>query len=183
MAMSLNATHPSNNLREYDVHSLFGHIETKRTWDFLAGENSPNKNKRPFILSRSTFAGSGNHTQHWLGDNHREWAYLNYSISGVMNFNMFGVPMVGPDTCGFFEARNESERYDSEQMCGRWYQLATFYPFGRHHRDKDTDGGRGGDRNEPYLLQEPYKSWARNSLYQRLQYSRQMYSCLFEASF
>ena len=106
---------------------------------------------------------------------------MNYSISGVMSFNMFGIPMNGPDTCGFFEARTEAERYDAEQMCGRWFQLATFYPFGRHHRDKNVDGGRGGAENEPYVLQEPYKSWARNSLYQRLQYSRQMYSCLFEA--
>jgi alpha-glucosidase (family GH31 glycosyl hydrolase) len=24
------------------------------------------------------------------------------SIAGVMNFNMFGIPVVGPDTCGFF---------------------------------------------------------------------------------
>lgn len=38
MAMSLNATHPSNNLREYDVHSLFGHVETKRTFDFMTGD-------------------------------------------------------------------------------------------------------------------------------------------------
>jgi alpha-glucosidase len=31
MTMSLNATHPSNNMSEYDVHSLFGHLEAKRT--------------------------------------------------------------------------------------------------------------------------------------------------------
>jgi alpha-glucosidase (family GH31 glycosyl hydrolase) len=61
------------------------------------------KDKRTFLLSRSTFAGSGQYVQHWLGDNHRNWDNMKWSIAGVMNFNMFGIPMVGPDTCGFFE--------------------------------------------------------------------------------
>lgn len=27
---------------------------------------------------------------------------MNYSIAGIMNMNMFGVPHVGADVCGFF---------------------------------------------------------------------------------
>lgn len=110
MTASLNATHPSTGHREYDVHSLFGLQEGKRTRDFLLDEDlspirDPNDHatNRTLILSRSTFAGSGAHTQHWLGDNHRSWDHMNYSIAGIMNFNMFGIPFVGPDTCGFFE--------------------------------------------------------------------------------
>lgn len=62
---------------------------------------SPLADKRTFLLSRSTFAGSGAYVQHWLGDNHRTYADMKASIAGVMNMNMFGIPMVGPDTCGF----------------------------------------------------------------------------------
>lgn len=91
------------------------------------------------------------------------------SIAGVMNFNMFGVPMVGPDTCGFFGNSNEDE------LCGRWIQLATFYPFARQHRDISG----GGDHNEPWALASPYKEMATNALYDRLQYSRLLYTCMF----
>ena len=104
MALSLNATHSHPLLTEYNVHNLFGHMMTNYTQAFLQNKiyNSENFNNRAFILSRSTFAGSGQHASHWLGDNWRSWAYMRYSIAGVMNMNMFGVPHAGADICGFF---------------------------------------------------------------------------------
>lgn len=94
-----------------------------RTRDVLEQQSD----KRPFLVSRSTFASSGKYTSHWLGDNYRTWDYMRYSISGIMNMNMFGIPHSGADICGFF-----GEKLDSE-MCLRWIQLATFYPFARSH--------------------------------------------------
>lgn len=183
MSLSLNATH-TNGETEFNLHSLFGLAETKMTRDFFVNDkNSPLKDERPFILSRSTFAGSGAYAAHWLGDNHREWDDIKYSIAGMMNFNMFGIPLVGPDTCGFFEGRTMEALEDQFQICGRWMQLATFQPFGRHHRDKSAEeGGRGGERNEPWLLPEPYKTWAINAINDRMQYLRQLYTCLHDAS-
>jgi alpha-glucosidase len=95
---------------------------------------------------------------------------------------MFGIPMVGPDTCGFFEATDKEEVDQQYEICGRWIQLATFHPFARHHRDQTTGYGRGGDRNEPWILPEPYQTMSRNAIYNRLQFVRQMYTCLYEAS-
>lgn len=150
MTLSLNATHPYNGLKEYDVHSLFGHVEGMRTFEIFTNDStSPLQDKRTFFLSRSTFAGSGQYLQHWLGDNHRTWEDMKASIAGVMNMNMFGFPMVGPDTCGFFQP-NTTDNF--EEICGRWIQLATFYPFARQHRDISG----GGQPNEPWNLPEPY---------------------------
>ena len=60
MSMSLNATHPSNNLTQYNTHSLYGHSEGKMTREILTDQSmTPLKDKRTFLLSRSSFAGSG----------------------------------------------------------------------------------------------------------------------------
>jgi alpha-glucosidase (family GH31 glycosyl hydrolase) len=126
-------------------------------------------------LSRSTFAGSGKYLQHWLGKNQRTWEDMKTSIAGVMNMNMFGIPMVGPDTCGSFQP-NTTDNF--EEICARWIQLATFYPFARKQRDLNDHSLP----NEPWNFQEPYQSWARNALIDRLQYVRHIYTCLFEAS-
>lgn len=83
--MSLNATHPSTGFTEYDAHNLYGLGMSEVTYNYLTKEDDKQNKKRPFILSRSTFAGSGRFVSHWLGDNWRDWDYMSYSISGIMN--------------------------------------------------------------------------------------------------
>ena len=71
-AVSPNATH-ANGMEEYDVHNVWGHQIINATYQGLL---SVFPGKRPFIIGRSTFAGSGKWAGHWGGDNASKWAYM-----------------------------------------------------------------------------------------------------------
>ena len=108
----------------YDTKPLISLLQTKATYNYL--NKKENEVLRPFILSRSTTLGSGKYTYHWLGDNLSTFNNLKNSISGIFNFNIFGIPFTGSDICGFMENA-------SKDLCIRWYNLGAFYPFMRNH--------------------------------------------------
>ena len=107
----------------YNTKPMISLLQTKHTYNYL---NNNNEAIRPFILSRSTSIGSGKYTYHWLGDNLSNFGNLKNSISGIFNFNIFGIPFTGSDICGFMENA-------SKDLCIRWYNLGIFYPFMRNH--------------------------------------------------
>lgn len=59
-------------------------------------------NKRSMVLSRSTFVGSGRFTGHWLGDNNAWWSQLAYSITGSLEFGMFGFSYVSNPSLNYY---------------------------------------------------------------------------------
>ncbi|KAI9062310.1 glycoside hydrolase family 31 protein [Trametes sanguinea] len=132
--VSTNATH-ANGAVELDTHNLWGLMEEKATHLSLLDIHP---GKRPFMISRSTFPSSGKWTGHWLGDNISKWQYMYLSIQGVLQFQLFQIPFVGADTCGF-------QGNTDEELCNRWMQLSAFMPFYRNHNVRSA------------LSQEPYR--------------------------
>ncbi|KAI8318714.1 hypothetical protein GQ54DRAFT_299948, partial [Martensiomyces pterosporus] len=113
----------ANGVAEYHVHNIYGLMQSKTTHEFLTAYRP---NKRPFLLSPSTFAGSGSYVSHWTGDNSATFFDLHMSISQLFDFGIFGVPMMGSDICGF-------EGDATEELCSRWVEVGAFYPFARNH--------------------------------------------------
>ncbi|CAH1273118.1 GAA [Branchiostoma lanceolatum] len=121
-AKTLCASSQQHLSSHYNLHNLYGHFEIIASHNALVSI----RGTRPVVISRSTFPSSGRHGGHWLGDNKSSWKDMYYSIPGILNMNMFGIPLVGPDICGFGGETNE-------ELCLRWQQLGAFYPFSRNH--------------------------------------------------
>ncbi|ESP05177.1 hypothetical protein LOTGIDRAFT_102400, partial [Lottia gigantea] len=148
----------------YDVHSLYGWSQTMPTFDGLQEATG----ERGIVVTRSTFVGSGQHSGHWLGDNKSTWEDLRLSIIGMLEFNLFGIPYVGADICGYFEDTNV-------ELCKRWMQLGAFYPYSRNHN------GKGYIDQDPGALGEEVVIASREALRTRYQLLPYLYTLFHQA--
>jgi alpha-glucosidase (family GH31 glycosyl hydrolase) len=150
--------------KEYNLHSLWAFHQANSTNKFFAEVQK----RRPFILTRANFPGIGRFTSKWLGDNHSTWEDMRYSIIGMYNYQLFGVPLVGADMCGFISDT-------TEELCARWMQLGAFYPFSRNHNTEYAMD------QEPYLWNSVATA-SRNAIRQKYSILRYYYTKLFEIS-
>lgn len=143
----------NNGLWEHrDVHNAYGHVNVMATH---AGHLARSNNEqRPFVLSRSGFAGTQRYAAIWTGDNAAEWSHLKASIPMCLSLSISGISFVGADVGGFFG------NPDGELMM-RWYQTGAFQPFFRSHAHLDSK------RREPWLFGEPWTSRIRAAIRNR----------------
>ncbi|KAK0626408.1 glycosyl hydrolases family 31-domain-containing protein [Immersiella caudata] len=153
-------TMPKDNLHygnweHRDVHNLNGMTFHNATHHAVKSRK-PGELQRPFVLTRSFFAGSQRVGAMWTGDNQAAWDHLKASIPMVLSQGIAGFPFSGADVGGFFGN-------PEKDLLTRWYQAGAFYPFFRGHAHIDAR------RREPYLAGEPYSTIIAAAL--RLRYS------------
>lgn len=151
-----------------DVHNLNGLTFHNATFEGLVSRKKGEK-RRPFVLTRSFYAGSQRLGAMWTGDNQASWDHLAASIPMTLNQGISGFPFAGADVGGFFGN-------PEKDLMARWYQAGAFYPFFRGHAHIDSR------RREPYLLGEPYTGILTTAL--RLRYSLlpSWYTAFFHAN-
>lgn len=114
-----------------EAHNVYGLCMARAAHDGLL-QLVPQE--RPFVFSRSGWAGLQRYGGAWSGDVGRGWAGLRASLSLVMGLGLCGVPYAGTDVGG--------DGPDvSPELFLRWFQLGAWLPLLRTHA-----GPRAGRR-------------------------------------
>lgn len=106
-----------------EVRNLYGYYMSDATRQALVAARPK---ERPFVLTRSAYAGIQRHSAVWLGDNKSWWEHLRKSVSMLQNIGLSGVTFAGVDVGGFGGTC-------SPEMLIRWYEVGIFFPFFRNH--------------------------------------------------
>ncbi|MEU2781493.1 TIM-barrel domain-containing protein [Streptomyces sp. NPDC007110] len=134
-----------------EAHNVYGLNMARAGYEGLR-DLAPEQ--RPFVFSRSGWAGMQRYGGAWSGDVATGWPGLRASLSLVMGLGLCGVPFSGPDVGGF-------DGSPSPELYLRWFQTAAYLPLFRTHA-----GLRAG-RREPWEFGPLVLEHARVALVER----------------
>ncbi|GAM21733.1 hypothetical protein SAMD00019534_049080, partial [Acytostelium subglobosum LB1] len=165
VSMNKDALH-YGNAEHREVHNLYGFYQHMATAKGLVDRNT-DKNDRPFVLSRSFFAGTQRFGPIWTGDNAAKWSHLKAAQPMLLSLGLTGITFSGADVGGFFG------NPDGE-LLARWYQAGSFQPFFRGHSHHDTK------RREPWLFGDPYLGIIKAAILRRYTYLPLWYTLFYQ---
>ncbi|MGR3873985.1 glycoside hydrolase family 31 protein [Streptomyces graminifolii] len=134
-----------------EAHNVYALCMARAAYEALR-ELAPQE--RPFLFSRSGWAGMQIYGGTWSGDVATGWPGLRASLSLVMGLGLCGVPYSGPDVGGF-------DGSPSAELYLRWFQLGAYLPLFRTHASP-----RAG-RREPWEFGAEVLGHARVALVER----------------
>ncbi|MER7924781.1 TIM-barrel domain-containing protein [Streptomyces sp. NPDC096057] len=134
-----------------EAHNVYALCMARAAYEALR-ELAPQE--RPFVFSRSGWAGMQVYGGTWSGDVATGWPGLRASLSLVMGLGLCGVPYSGPDVGGF-------DGSPSPELYLRWFQLGAYLPLFRTHASL-----RAG-RREPWEFGAEVLEHARVALVER----------------
>jgi alpha-glucosidase len=165
---------PDNLLFDFDGRKAFA-PEAKNVYGFQMARSSYEaalryaNGKRPFVLTRSAFAGVQRYAAVWSGDNTASNEGL---LSGVLLNNQMGLsgmPFVGPDLGGYIGD-------GSKDLFKRWMEVGVFSPYLRNHKEFYATA------NEPWSYGEEAEAISKTFIGFRYRLMPYLYSKFYEAS-
>ena len=126
-------------------------------------------NRRPFVLSRSGFAGIQRYAAVWSGDNQAKDEHILLGALLINQMGLSGVPFTGPDLGGYIGDGNKD-------LFRRWIEVGVFAPYLRNHRAQYVAA------NEPWAYGEEVEAIAKTYIEFRYELMPYLYSVFYEAA-
>ncbi len=165
-------TFPNDVRHDYDgnpcshrkAHNVYGMQMTRATFEGVKKHAYP---RRPFIITRSAYAGIQRYSSVWTGDNIANWDHLRIANIQCLRLSISGISFCGSDIGGFIDQ-------PSPQLYVRWVQMATFHPFMRTH----SSGDHGNQ--EPWSFGEEALKVVRSFIKLRYRLLPYLYSTFYQ---
>jgi alpha-glucosidase len=148
-----------------ECHNIYGMQMARATYE---GLQRLRPDDRPFLITRSTFAGGQRYGATWTADNQSSFTHLRLSLAMILSLGLSGFPFAGCDIGGFAGSC-------SGELLTRWTQLGSFFPFFRNHCAK------GYPHQEPWVFGEPFESACRKAIELRYQLLPYLYAAFDQA--
>ncbi|MBK8013883.1 MAG: hypothetical protein IPK13_21345 [Deltaproteobacteria bacterium] len=157
--------HPEG-VRTGEVRNIYGLLEAAATY---AGLKALRPSERPFILSRSGYAGIQQYAAVWTGDAPSTWWSLEQSLPMMLGLGLSGIPFIGSDVGGY-------SGHASAALFARWMSLGALSPFFRGHVTTNVND------QEPWAFGAEVETLSREVMRTRYQRMPYLYSVFREAS-
>lgn len=181
LSMSMNGTEGgglTKKIINLYVHNANAHRSLQKVKGALIN-NKVTNTTRPFLLSESSWSGSGAYGVGVITNLNRSWTDLQGLISQGLSLSMSGLGALMTDTCGSVGPMNE-------ELCARWAQLAFFFPLARNYYNVSYLSWDGKwtptPGSEPYNFNEfNWEFKYTGALNQRASFTRYIYSQLYSS--
>ena len=167
-------TFPDDTRHAYDgfacshlkAHNVYGQCMAQAT---RLGMEKSAPERRPFVLTRSGFAGLQRWAATWTGDNYSDWENLKMANLMIQRLSSSGVSFCGADTGGFLGR-------PTPELFRRWMQMAAFHVFFRNHNNGEFGG------QEPWCFDKKTEDIVRRAIEERYRLLPYFYTCFYRYS-
>jgi alpha-glucosidase len=148
------------------IHQVYGHTMAQTSYE---GMRAAQPDARPFVITRSAYAGVQRFSMVWTGDNQSIWSNMAFDLALNLNMGMTGIAFVGCDIGGF-------TCEPTPELYARWIEWGVFQPFVRTHAAHDTPN------QEPWAFGPEVESIARRMIEWRMRLLPYIYTLFAEAA-
>ncbi|MEQ8820247.1 MAG: glycoside hydrolase family 31 protein [Sumerlaeia bacterium] len=166
--LPLDATHHDFGVgrSHEEIHQIYGMAMAQASCEGIEAERP---DARPFVITRSGWAGVQRYAMLWTGDNVSQWYSMPLDVMTNLSMGMTGIPFTGCDIGGF---GNDADR----EMFARWMEWGVFQPFCRAH------SAMGTRDQEPWAFGPGVERIARKMIEIRMRLLPAIYTAFVEAS-